>query len=176
MGMGRLGLSCKFDAQPLTIKPFIPFFFQVDVWIVSPYKKPERDLPDNEEFNKHVSRVRIQSKHAIGFLKGQFHLLKNLHLNISNKKTHIFTTYWVTACVWVHSFAMQCEEHEQHLDNSDSDLSAAPEDPFIAEGLSSSSDPDIVTAANPSQTSTWHAGHANRLQIGKAFSLQSLLS
>ena len=60
---------------------------------------------------------------------------------------------------------MQCEEHEQHLDNSDSDLSAAPEDPFIAEGLSSSSDPDIVTAANPSQMSTQRAGHANRLQF-----------
>ena len=57
---------------------------------------------------------------------------------------------------------MQCEENERHLDNSDSNLSA-PEDPFIAEGLSSS-DPDIVTATNPSQTSTC----TNRLQIGKA--------
>jgi hypothetical protein len=41
---------------------------------------------------------------------------------------------------------------------------SASEDPFIVEGLSSSSDPDIVIATNPSQTST----RANRIQIGKA--------
>jgi hypothetical protein len=57
---------------------------------------------------------------------------------------------------------MQCEESEHH-DNSDSDLSA-PEDPFVAEGLSSSSDPDVATSIAPLQTSTC----ANRLQAGKA--------
>jgi hypothetical protein len=82
--------------------------YPVDVWIVSPYKKPERDLPDNEEFNKHVSRVRIRSEHAIGFLKGRFHSLKNLHLKIRDKKSHILATFWVAACIAVHSFAMQC--------------------------------------------------------------------
>ncbi|KAF8233325.1 hypothetical protein L208DRAFT_1037192, partial [Tricholoma matsutake] len=83
--------------------------FKVDVWIVLLYKKPEHDLPDNEEFNKQVSRARIRSEHAIGFLKGRFHSLKNLHLNISDKRTHILATYWVAACIGVHSFKMQCE-------------------------------------------------------------------
>jgi hypothetical protein len=139
------------------------WFFQVDIWIVSPYKKPERDLPDNEEFNKHVSRVRIRSEHAIGFLKGRFHSLKNLRLKISDKRTHILATYWVAACIGVHSFAMQCEENERRFDNADSDLSA-PEDPFIAEGLSSSSDADRTA---PSRIRT-DCTRANRLQIGKA--------
>ncbi|KAF8231143.1 hypothetical protein L208DRAFT_1153540, partial [Tricholoma matsutake] len=80
--------------------------YPVNVWIVLPYKKPEHDLPDNEEINKQVSRVCIRSEHAIGFLKA----LKNLCLNISNKRTHILETYWVAACIGVHSFAMQCEE------------------------------------------------------------------
>ena len=93
--------------------------FKVDVWVVSPYKKLERDLPDNEEFNKHVSGVRIRSEHAIGFLKGRFHSLKNLCLKISDKRTHILATYRVAACIGVHSFAMQCEENDRHLDNSD---------------------------------------------------------
>ncbi|KAF8220343.1 hypothetical protein L208DRAFT_1127843, partial [Tricholoma matsutake] len=84
--------------------------YPVDTWIVSPYKKPERDIPEDEEFNKHVSRVRIQSEHAIGFLKGRFHSLKNLRLHIKDKKSHIFATYWVAACIGVHAFAMQCEE------------------------------------------------------------------
>jgi hypothetical protein len=38
---------------------------------------------------------------------------------------------------------MQCEECERQLDDHDSDLSA-PEDSFIAEGLSSSDNSDIA--------------------------------
>jgi hypothetical protein len=137
--------------------------YPVDVWIVSPYKKPERDHPDNEEFNKHVSRVRIRSEHAIGFLKGRFHSLKNLRLKIRDKKSHILATYWVAACIAVHSFAMQCEEYERHLDRSDSDHSS-PEDPFIAKGLSSASDSDITTIFTPQRINS----RTTRLQAGKA--------
>jgi len=79
---------------------------KIDTWIVSPYKKPEQNLPDNEVFNNHVSRVQIQSEHAIGYLKGCFHSLKNLHLKIKDKATHILATYWIAACIGVHNFAM----------------------------------------------------------------------
>jgi hypothetical protein len=48
---------------------------QIDNWVVAPYKKPERDYPDNEAFNKQVSMLRIRSEHAIGFLKGRFQSL-----------------------------------------------------------------------------------------------------
>lgn len=58
---------------------------------------------------------------------------------------------------------MQCEERERQLDNYDSDLSA-PEDPFIAEGLSSSDDSDIAATVTPPQNNT----PVNRLQAGKA--------
>ncbi|KAJ7714019.1 hypothetical protein B0H16DRAFT_1559166 [Mycena metata] len=39
---------------------------------------PARELPENEVFNKHVSRLRIRSEHAIGFLKGRFHLGRSM--------------------------------------------------------------------------------------------------
>ncbi|KAF8218813.1 hypothetical protein L208DRAFT_1347047, partial [Tricholoma matsutake] len=52
--------------------------YQIDVWIVAPYKKPEQDLPENDAFNTQVSKLHIWSEHAIGFIKGCFHLLKNL--------------------------------------------------------------------------------------------------
>jgi hypothetical protein len=136
--------------------------YPVDVWIVSPYKKPERDLPDNEEFNKHVSRVRIRSEHAIGFLKGRFHSLKNLRLKIRDKKSHILATFWVAACIAVHSFAMQCKEYERRLDRSDSGHSS-PEDPFVAEGLSSPSDSDAARTSFPRRTN-----RPTRLEAGKA--------
>ncbi|KAF8224688.1 hypothetical protein L208DRAFT_1510240, partial [Tricholoma matsutake] len=57
---------------------------------------------------------------------------------------------------------MQCEEHEWQLDNLNADLSS-PEDPFIAEGLSSSTDSDTAAPIARSQTNT----RASRLQAGK---------
>ena len=103
--------------------------------------------------------VQIRSEHVIGFLKGHFQLLKNLHVSIKNKKCHILATYWVAACIGIHSFAMQCEEREQQLNVSDSDLSA-PEDPFIAEGLSSSSELDAganTTVSQPQRNSATYS-------------------
>jgi hypothetical protein len=110
----------------------------------------------------------IRSEHAIGFLKGHFHSLKNLCVSISDKKSHILTTYWVAACIGIHSFAMQCKEEERQLDASESasDLFAS-EDPFVAEGLSSSSDSEVntmtVTTSIPPR-----AGPTTHLQAGKA--------
>ncbi|KDQ61645.1 hypothetical protein JAAARDRAFT_122825 [Jaapia argillacea MUCL 33604] len=31
--------------------------YLITTWLVSPYKKPERDMPENEEFNRHVPMV-----------------------------------------------------------------------------------------------------------------------
>ena len=112
--------------------------FQLETWVVSPYKKPKRDIPENEEFNNHLSMVRIRSEHAIGFLKGCFHSLKHLRLRISNERSHKFATYWIATCIGIHAFAMQCEDEEREDANSDF------EDPFIAEGLSSSSDSEVA--------------------------------
>jgi hypothetical protein len=54
----------------LLVSPILTNFLKISAWVVAPYKKPERDLPDNEVFNNHVSHVCIRSEHAIGFLKG----------------------------------------------------------------------------------------------------------
>ena len=93
----------------------------------------ECDVPENEEFNNHISIVHIHSKHAIGYLKGRFHSLKHLHLHNSNECSHKFATYCIVLCIAIHAFAMQCEAKE--WEDEDSEF----EDPFIVEGLSSSS-------------------------------------
>ena len=56
--------------------------------------------------------VHTQSEHVIGFLKGQFHLLKHFWLQISDESSHKFTTYWIAGCIGIHVFAMQCEDEE----------------------------------------------------------------
>jgi hypothetical protein len=102
--------------------------------------------------------IRIRSEHTIGFLKGRFQSLKGLRISIKDEKTHKFATYWVAACIGVHSFAMQCEEEERGLED---DEEAVMADPFIVEGLSSSSDSEgNVAAAVPNRTA--YAGEAKR--------------
>ncbi|KAF7372947.1 DDE Tnp4 domain-containing protein [Mycena sanguinolenta] len=113
--------------------------YTLEKWMVSPYKKPYSLEPGNEEFNNHVSMVRIRSEHAIGFLKGRFQSLKGLRISIKDDKTHQFATYWVAACVAVHSFAMHCEDEER---GPEEDEDAVMADPFIGEGLSSDSEGD----------------------------------
>ncbi|KAF8836554.1 hypothetical protein BDN67DRAFT_983861 [Paxillus ammoniavirescens] len=39
-------------------------------WCQAPYKKPEKDTKDNTVYNYYVSKVRIRSEHAMGYLKG----------------------------------------------------------------------------------------------------------
>jgi DDE superfamily endonuclease len=134
---------------------------------VAPYKKPERNLPENDAFNTQVSKLRIRSEHAIGFLKGRFHSLKNLRVNIRDKDSHILATYWVAACIGLHSFAMQCEDKERELDSDNS----GSEDPFVAEGLSFSSSDSDVDLAQPqplrarARTARLRAGKAQREKL-----------
>jgi hypothetical protein len=102
--------------------------------------------------------VRIRSEHAIGFIKGRFQSLKGLRVNIKDEKTHKFATYWVAACVGVHAFAMQCEEEER---GPDEDNDAVMADPFINEGLSSTSESE-ANIAPALQGVRFHAGKAQR--------------
>jgi hypothetical protein len=109
--------------------------------------------------------VRIRSEHAIGFLKGRFHSLKHLRLRISDERSHKFATYWVAACIGIHAFAMQCEDEEREGDDSDF------EDPFIAEGLSSSSSDSEIAPQPPRGNASQrrlHAAKAKREKLKRA--------
>lgn len=112
--------------------------------MVTPYIKPASEIPDNKTYNNHVSMVRIRSEHAIGFIKGRFQSLKELCVFIKDEQSHKFATYWVVACIGLHSFAIDCEEEENaesgHSNNS-----------FIAQGLSSLTTSSSSPAARPTQ-------------------------
>lgn len=134
------------------------YILQIENWVTAPYKAPERLVPENEEFNGAVSIVRIRSEHAIGFLKGRFHSLKHLCVRITDERSHKCSTYWVAARVGIHAFAMMCEDAERSEDEE-----RAP-DPFIAEGLSSSSDTDLNILPAQARGSL----SQQRLRAGKA--------
>ena len=122
-----------------SVSMILTTYLKISGWVVAPYKKPERDLPDNEVFNNHLSHIRIRSEHAIGFLKGRFQSLKELRIQIRNKKSHKFATYWVACCVGVHAFAMACEDAGETYEYDRQE--------FIDDGLSSLSDSESDVAA-----------------------------
>lgn len=99
----------------------------------------------------------IRLEHAIGFLKGWFHSLKGLRVQIMNEQSHKFATYWVAACTGLHAFAMQCEDE----DNSDSD---GESDLFIAEGLSSSNSHSGSNIAPATTVQTARLNHLHEAQ------------
>lgn len=80
-----------------------------------------------------MSRLRIRSEHAIGFLKGRFPSLKGLRLQINHADMHRIATYWIAACIAVHMFAFQVEREERG-DDDEGYL-----DPFVEEGATTSS-------------------------------------
>lgn len=111
--------------------------YPIQPWLVAPYKKyvliefmgfilnkvndffirPEKYTAENEQFNYHVSAVRIRSEHCVGFWKGRFPSLRGLRLEINNSKQLLFATYWVIATIAIHNFAIQHETSDNfHLD------------------------------------------------------------
>lgn len=103
---------------------------QITPKLVSPYRKPESDLPGHSIFNNHLSHLRIRSEHAIGCLKGRFQSLKELRKLIDSEKAHHEVTYWLSACICVHNLAL-CEEAYEKDSAEDADIWKE----FIWEGL-----------------------------------------
>lgn len=46
--------------------------FLIETWCMIFYKKPLSEVCENRIFNLNLSRIRIKSEHAIGYLKGRF--------------------------------------------------------------------------------------------------------
>lgn len=122
---------------------------QIDYWVVCPFRKPESEEPENSIYNNYVSKICIHSEHAIGFLKGRFQSLKGLRVNIHDKASHRFATYWVISCIAVHSFVMTCEAEEQ-TNNGNNDSDAVYDDEFIQEGLETDSEDSSSQSASSS--------------------------
>jgi hypothetical protein len=99
--------------------------------------------------------LRSRSENAIGYLKGRFQSLKDLRVLITDERSHKFATYWIAACINVHSFAMGVEAEENGGYDSD--------DSFIAEGLADSDSDEDLQPPPPRQTAT----RSNTLNEGK---------
>lgn len=71
--------------------------------------RPEKDLPENHEYNYNVSAVRIRSEHCVGWLKGRFPCMKGLRLRIDEEAHVQYASLWLQGCILIHNFAVRAE-------------------------------------------------------------------
>lgn len=81
-----------------------------------PYKSPANLLKKNRTFNYHLSRIRIQLEHAVGYLKEKFQSLKKLRIQITNPQNLAYTILSINYCIILYAF---CINHKQPLIHSD---------------------------------------------------------
>jgi hypothetical protein len=66
----------------------------------------------------------VKSEHCVGFIKGRFCSLRGLRVQINQVHQLSIATFWITACIAVHTYAMS---HEAGTDITSDD--------FFREGL-----------------------------------------
>jgi hypothetical protein len=54
-------------------------------------------------------QVRIRSEHALGYLKGRFQSLRQLHQNIDSEREWLLALTWIRVCIIIHSLAFEVE-------------------------------------------------------------------
>ena len=83
-------------------------------WMVTPFKRPLSMQPDNRSFNYHLSKVRVRSEHAVGFLKGRFGSLRGLRIRIQDSDTHLAAVSWIQACIILHTLIFWIENGNEN--------------------------------------------------------------
>ena len=99
--------------------------YTLQTWVVTPYKRSWSLQTENRIFNYHVSKVRVRSEHAVGFIKGRFSSLWGLRARIKDAESHIVALSWIKACIVLHTLIFWIEQGCQDLDEQEE---------FISEG------------------------------------------
>jgi hypothetical protein len=103
--------------------------YSLESWATAPYKKPLSEKANNKTFNYFVSRVRVRSEHAVGYLKGRFGSLRGLRQQIRNERAHHLAVAWVKTCLVLH---MLCWKIEMEL-NEEENIQCLIEEGITAE-------------------------------------------
>ncbi|THU93188.1 hypothetical protein K435DRAFT_592954, partial [Dendrothele bispora CBS 962.96] len=77
--------------------------------MISVHKKPASQIYENLKFDTALSRLRVESEHCLGSLKGRFQCLKGLRVGIDSKEQHYQATRWMTVPVILHNMILDVE-------------------------------------------------------------------
>jgi hypothetical protein len=78
--------------------------------------RPAANIPENKNFNYHVSKIRVRSEHCIGYLKGRFQSLRGLRVRIQNSQDIRRASAWIISCICIHNFVLDLEYPEDDQD------------------------------------------------------------
>lgn len=112
VGLGRLGIPfSRLDSSTVQIVSHsYTLTISISNLITIQYiSRPEKERPDNEQYNYYVSRIRIRSEHCIGWLKGRFASLKGLRFRVDDELHLQYATLWIQSCIILHCFALKAE-------------------------------------------------------------------
>ena len=80
--------------------------------------RPEKNTRENTRYNYYLSNIRIRSEHCVGFFKGRLPSVRGLRRQINDSEGLQVAVFWVTACIVIHSFAM---DHEAFISDGETD-------------------------------------------------------
>jgi len=101
--------------------------FKIREIIVSPYKRPEANIPENQKFNFLLSSLRISSEHVIGMLKGRFQSLKELRVALRRPQHMHGAILNILACCAMHNLLIDIDD-EWEISSDSCTHEAAEED------------------------------------------------
>lgn len=83
--------------------------------MLTPYRSPAANHPDNQFFNVRVSSARVKIEHVNGILKNRFSSLKEIRLQVKTCQDFKRINNWITACCILHNFAMSLSDPWEYV-------------------------------------------------------------
>lgn len=78
--------------------------------LLTPYRRPTANHPDNTFFNQRISSARVCIEHVNGILKNRFSCLRGLRTQIVNESDVRKANDWIEACCVLHNFTYRLED------------------------------------------------------------------
>ncbi|ETL36391.1 hypothetical protein L916_11620, partial [Phytophthora nicotianae] len=108
--------STVFGKTPVFTRPYDFFspreFLRGDTgyalsnYLITPYKRPASDHPDNKVFNEVVSSARVLNENCVGLWKNRWMSLKGIRTQLKTVSEFKFVNNHIPACVLLHNIGL----------------------------------------------------------------------
>ena len=88
-------------------------------YICTPYRKPAALIPENQIFNVLFSTARVFIEHVNGILKGRFHSLKGLRIQVKKLDDFVRVNEWIVVCIILHNILLSFKDDWDDYDLED---------------------------------------------------------
>jgi hypothetical protein len=97
-------------------------------FICTPYRQPAASIPHNEVFNTLFSSARQVIEHLNGILKNRFGSLKNVRIEIKQRKDFQAFNDWILVCLILHNLLLSFNDEWHDEEAPEEEDNAAPVD------------------------------------------------